>query len=127
MYFTNFEIYGSHPVKLVEFYKQVFGWHIEKMEGIDYWRVTTAPSESSSLNGGLTYRSIPNQNGFMLYVNVNSMDDTVEKIVELGGKIVRPKTAVPRAGWVTIVADPEQNIFGIWQADPNAFPPPHPD
>jgi predicted enzyme related to lactoylglutathione lyase len=127
MYFTNFEIYGTHPDKLVEFYRQVFDWQIEKMEGIDYWRITTPPSESNSLNGGLTYRTIPNLNGFLLYVNVNSMDETLEKIIEMGGSIVRPKTAVPRAGWVTIVSDPEQNIFGIWQADLNAFPVPHPD
>lgn len=127
MYFTNFEIYGTHPDKLADFYRQVFGWQIEKMEGIDYWRVTTASSENNSLNGGLTYRNIPNFKGFLLYVNVNSSDDALEKILKLGGSIVRPKTAVPRAGWVTIVADPEQNIFGIWQADTNAFPVPYPD
>lgn len=127
MYFTNFEIFGTHPGKLVEFYRQVFGWQIEKMEGIDYWRVTPEASESNPLTGGLTHRAIPNLNGFMLYINVISMDETVEKIIKMGGSIVRPKTAVPRAGWVTIVADPEQNIFGIWQADPNAFPVPHPD
>ncbi len=127
MYFSSFEIYGTHPTQLVEFYRQVFGWQMEKMEGIDYWRVVPETSESNSLIGGLTYRTIPNLNSFLLYVNVNSMDETLEKILKMGGKIVRPKTAVPRAGWVTIVADSEQNIFGIWQADPNAFPIPHPD
>ena len=127
MSFTNFEIYGPQPDQLAEFYRQVFDWQIEKMEGIDYWRVTTPASESNSLNGGLTYRTIPDFKGFMLYINVNSMDDTVEKILKLGGSVVRPKTAIPRTGWVTIVSDPQKNVFGVWQTDPSAFPVPHPD
>jgi hypothetical protein len=34
---------------------------------------------------------------------------------------------VPKTAWVTILADPAKNIFGVWQADPNAFPLPEPD
>ena len=49
------------------------------------------------------------------------------RIQSLGGSVVRPKTAVPRTAWVTIVADPAKNIFGLWQADPSAFPTPEPD
>ena len=63
----------------------------------------------------------------MLYVNVASLDETVARVQSLGGSIVRPKTAVPRTAWVTIVADPAKNIFGVWQADPTAFPMPEPD
>jgi uncharacterized protein len=63
----------------------------------------------------------------MLYINVVSLDETVELVQRLGGTIVRPKTAVPKAAWVTILADPARNIFGVWQADPSAFPLPEPD
>jgi len=34
---------------------------------------------------------------------------------------------MPKTAWVTIVADPAKNIFGVWQSDPNAFPLPEPD
>ena len=91
------------------------------MEGVDYWRIT--PGESADLHGGLTYRAIPGLNGWMLHVNVTSLDSTVELILKLGGAVVRPKTAVPKAAWVAIVRDPQQNIFGVWEADPTAFPP----
>ena len=124
---THFEIYGDEPAGMAEFYRQVFGWEIEQLEGIGYWRVTTAGGDSSPLNGGLTYRALPNLNGWLLYVQVALLDETVELIKSLGGSVIRPKTAVPRAAWVTIVADPARNIFGVWQADPNAFPMPHPD
>ena len=133
---THFEIYGERPEEMAEFYRSVFGWNVEQMPGVDYWRISTGTREGgggsgagevASLNGGLTYRAIPNLNGWMLFVNVESVDETVERIVSRGGSVVRPKTAVPRTAWVTIVSDPAKNFFGIWQSDPNAFPEPEPD
>jgi len=124
---THFEIYGEHPVALADFYRKAFGWQVEQMEGIGYWRIQTCAAEGPALHGGLTYRAIPDLNGWLLFVNVPSLDETVARIQHLGGSIVRPKTAVPRTAWVTIVSDPSKNIFGIWQADTNAFPMPEPD
>lgn len=124
---THFEIYGEHPVALADFYRKAFGWEIEQMPGIGYWRIQTGASEGKALPGGMTYRAIPNLNGWMLFVNVPSLDETVERIQHLGGSIVRRKTAVPKTAWVTIVSDPAKNIFGIWQADADAFPMPEPD
>jgi predicted enzyme related to lactoylglutathione lyase len=61
------------------------------------------------------------------YSRFEWLDDTVALVQKLGGSIVRPKTAMPKTAWVTIVADPAKNIFGVWQSDPNAFPLPEPD
>lgn len=124
---THFEIYGEQPKELAEFYRRIFGWQVEQMEAVDYWRINTGSGETNALNGGLTYRVLPNLNGWMLYVQVPALDEAVELIKSLGGAVIRPKTAVPRAAWVTIVADPAKNIFGVWQADPTAFPLPRPD
>lgn len=124
---THFEIYGDEPAALAEFYRVALGWEIEQMPGLNYWRVQPGSPEPRSLNAGLTYRAIPDLNGWMLYVHVDSLDETVARIQKLGGSIVRQKTAVPRTAWVTIVSDPAKNIFGLWQADPAAFPMPEPD
>lgn len=124
---THFEIYGEQPLDLADFYRRVFGWQVEQMPGVEYWRIQPGSTETQSLHGGLTYGAIPDLNGWMLYVNVASLDETVELVQSLGGSIVRPKTAVPKTAWVTIVADPAKNIFGVWQADPTAFPVPAPD
>jgi predicted enzyme related to lactoylglutathione lyase len=56
-----------------------------------------------------------------------TLGDTVALVQKLGGSIVSPKTAVPKTAWVTIVSDPAKNFFGVWQADPSAFPLPEPD
>jgi len=124
---THFEIYGEEPARLADFYRNVFGWQIEQMPGVSYWRIQTGSTEPKALHGGLTYRAIPDLNGWMLFVNVASLDETVALVQKLGGSIVRPKTAVPKTAWVTVLADPAKNIFGVWQADATAFPLPEPD
>jgi uncharacterized protein len=124
---THFGIYGEKPTALADFYREALGWQLEEMPGINYWRIQTGAGEGLALHGGLTYRAIPDLNGWMLFVNVDSLDETVVWIQSLGGSVVRPKTAVPRTAWVTIVADPAKNIFGVWQADPSAFPTPEPN
>jgi len=124
---THFEIYGEEPARLADFYSAVFGWEIGQMPAIDYWRINVGAAESKPLNGGLTIRAVPRLNGWMLYINVASVDETTKIVENLGGSIVRQKTAVPKAAWVTLLADPQGNIFGVWEADPLAFPLPEPD
>jgi hypothetical protein len=61
------------------------------------------------------------------YVKVPSLDDAIAQVESLGGKVLRPKTAVPKTAWCAVAADPQGNVFAIWQPDPAAFPPPEPD
>jgi beta-keto acid cleavage enzyme len=56
---THFEIYAEKPAKLVDFYRRLFGWQIDKAPGLDYWRITSNASHASGINGGLTYRPFP--------------------------------------------------------------------
>lgn len=124
---THFEIYASEPEKLADFYRTMFGWQLEKAPGIDYWRIQTESSPTNGFNGGLTYRSIPEPRSWVHYLHVQSLEQTVERILELGGALVRTKTAVPKTAWYAVVADPEGNIFAVWQADPAAMPTPEPE
>jgi uncharacterized protein len=124
---THFEIYGSEPLKLVDFYHALFGWQLEKAPGIDYWRIQTEPNNTNGFNGGLTYRPIPELRSWVHYVNVDSLDEAVAQVQQLGGSVLRPKTAVPKTGWYAVLTDPEGNIFAVWEADSAAFPPLEPE
>ena len=124
---THFEIYAEEPVKLAEFYRALLGWQIEKAPGIDYWRVQAAPAGSDGVNGGMLYRPIPGPRSWVHYVHVESLDKTVEQLLALGGSLVRPKAAVPKTAWYAVAADPDGNIFALWQSDPLAMPAPEPE
>ena len=124
---THFEIFAEEPAKLADFYRSLFGWQIEQAPGIDYWRVQTGATAGQGISGGLTYRPIPGPRSWVHYVNVASLDQALGEVLRLGGSVLRPKTAVPKTAWYAVVADPEGNIFAVWQPDPHAMPMPEPD
>jgi hypothetical protein len=124
---THFEIYAEEPSRLAEFYRTLLGWRIEKAPGVDYWRIETGSEASTAIGGGLLFRPIQGIRSWVHYLHVDALDQIVERIVELGGAVVRPKTAVPKTAWYAVVADPEGNIFAVWQADSLAMPMPEPE
>ncbi len=124
---THFEICGDAPQELAVFYRELFGWGIERAAGVDYWRIHFDPSASGTADGGVMYRPASVPQGWLHYVNVESLDESVEAAQRLGATVLRPKTAVPRTAWYAVLADPEGNAFAMWEPDPTAFPPPEPD
>ncbi len=124
---THFEIFAEQPAKLADFYRELFGWKIEKAPGVDYFHIETAPPEQGAIRGGLTYRPIPGPRSWVHYVWVKSLDDAVEQVQRLGGSVLRPKTPVPKTGWYAVLEDPERNIFAVFQPDPAAMPEPEPN
>jgi len=51
---------------------------------------------------------------------VKSLDGTIKKIEERGGRICVPKMAIPRVGWLAYAEDPQGNVFGIVEPDSKA-------
>jgi uncharacterized protein len=56
----HFEIQADEPERAANFYREIFGWTIEKIPGLgwDYWMVMTADKDSKEpgINGGLLKR-----------------------------------------------------------------------
>ncbi len=124
---SNFEIYGDDPEALAAFYGELFGWRIEKAEGVDYWRIC-ADAEAKPLSaGGIARRPSFGQQSWMNFVEVDALDATLAAARRLGGAILKEKTPTPRVAWRAVIADPAGAAFLVWQADPLAFPPPEPD
>ena len=124
---AHFEIYGDDPPKLAGFYKNLFGWNIDKAPEMDYWLIKTVatnaqgqPTAPGGINGGLMKRPMPDARAWLNYVSVASVDDTVKRAQGIGAQVIRPKSPVPKMGWFAILLDPEHNIFAIWQDDPKA-------
>ncbi len=124
---THFEIYAEDLDGTAKFYRDLFDWKIEKAPGIDYFRIQTGTDESHGIAGGMLYRPIEGPRSWVHYVLVDSIDKTIEQVENLGGKLLRPKAAVPKTAWYAVVQDPEGNIFAVYQHDPLAFPVPEPE
>jgi predicted enzyme related to lactoylglutathione lyase len=111
------------------FYQQVFGWEFPKwMEAPPYWGVMTAPQGSTEpgINGGLMRRMGGDPaagaavNAYVCTVQVDSFDATHERIMKAGGTVALPKFALTGLAWQGYYHDPEGNIFGVHEPDPNA-------
>lgn len=130
---VHFEIPANNPEKLSEFYKNLFGWKIEKVKmqassnhpggQMDYWMIETRAGTAQNMekatstpgtNGGMMKRMDANQK-VTNYIMVESVDDFVKKTQQLGGKIIIPKTPIPDMGSFAVALDPEGNPFGMFE------------
>ena len=127
---VHFELPADDPERAAKFYRELFGWTINKFEGtagggIEYWMVQTVPTDDGGMpvrpgvNGGMMRRMYPDQ-GPVNYIAVENVDDYVRRAERLGAKVMMGKTPVPGMGWFAQLNDPEGNVFAVWEMDPNA-------
>lgn len=117
-----FEIQSSNPEREVKFYKKLFGWKFEKVEGlqIEYYRI-----ETKTISGGLLKRpaAIPpmehGTNAYTCSVEVDNFDRVSELILQNGGTVAMPKFAIPGKCWQGYFLDADNNTFGIVEIDEN--------
>ena len=116
----HFEIPADNPELLIKFYETVFGWRFEKWDGpIEYWLIMTGPEDQPGIDGGLARRTDP-EIGIENAIDVDNLDQSLVDVENNGGKIIRPKLAVPGVGWMAYIKDTEGNIFGLMEGDPEA-------
>ncbi|HOF87681.1 MAG TPA: VOC family protein [Armatimonadota bacterium] len=117
---VHFEIAVDDPERAVAFYRDAFGWKIEKWSGpMDYWLVTTGEANEPGIDGALTPRAdaaAPIVNT----IGVPSVEAFQEKITAAGGAVLAPKAAIPGVGYFALCRDTEGNPFGIIEADMSA-------
>jgi uncharacterized protein len=114
-----FEIPADNPERAKQFYGALFGWKIELLpEMTDYWHIDTGGGDDTP-DGGLMKRKHPDQ-PITNYVNVASVDEAAAMVQKLGGKICKPKTAVPQMGYFAVCRDTEGNEFALWEKNDSA-------
>src|SRR5688572_28870849 len=105
---VHFEIPADQPERAAKFYRELFGWDINKWEGaadgMEYWLVNTVPTNDEGMprrpgvNGGLMRRMFPGQ-APVNYISVDNVDQFVKKAERLGAKVLVGKQPVPGMGW----------------------------
>jgi hypothetical protein len=124
----HFEIHAGNPQRAIGFYSALFGWQFQKWGDQDYWIVITGAEGTPGINGGLLPRRGENPAmagehpviSYVCTVDVPKLDDAIAQANTLGGMLVVPKMAIPTVGWLAYEKDPEGNLFGMMENDPNA-------
>lgn len=110
-----FEIMGPDNDTQAAFYGELFGWEITRLAPpppVDYREVHT--NAGMGIDGGM---GAPGKGPVYITVYVSSPDlaATLAKAEELGAKTVMGPEVVPGGPELAIFADPQGNLFGIFQ------------
>ena len=118
---VHFDLTAQDPERATKFYRDVFAWSFEKWSGpMEYWMANTGSDKQPGINGGLSRRQADQPAGTQTTIDVPSVDEFSAKVGKAGGKVVRPKNAIPGVGYFALCEDTEGNAFGIIQFDQNA-------
>ena len=126
---VHFEIQADDLERAKAFYAAVFAWEYEdysEFTGSPYWGIVTGAEETPGINGGLLARAgvspaaKSGANAFVCTVVVEDYDAVETKILEAGGSVVSPKSAMVGMAWQGYYLDSEGNTFGLHQEDVNA-------
>lgn len=117
--FDWIEIRTSDIKITARFYESVFGWRItEKQAAGDtpVWLFDTGaePRMENLRRGGFWSRPSGQPLGIVVYIVVEDIEATLEKIVAAGGKVVDGK--IPQgSAYMAMFSDPSGNTLGLWE------------
>lgn len=119
---VHFEIPFDNGERARGFYRDVFGWNVERMPGLDYTMVSSGPAaetgmpaEPGFINGGMLERGLSPATGPVIVIDVDNIDDALTNIEKLGGSPLVGRTPVGDMGFSAYFKDPEGNVMGLWE------------
>jgi uncharacterized protein len=95
------------------FYTEVLGvsWEAQAMDGgMEY---TCLVVDGRQVGGAMPPMTDDVRPHWNVYFNVESVDDTAARTVELGGTVVAPAFDVPGVGRMALLADPQGGMFNL--------------
>lgn len=118
--FCWIELATSDPAAAKSFYGSLFEWKANDIPmGPDEFYTMF---ELGGREAAAGYKLRPDQVAigvpphWMVYIAVESVDETAARVPELGGKLAAPPFDVAEHGRMTIAHDPTGATFAIWQA-----------
>lgn len=117
----HFEIPAFNIERAKKFYSELFGWKIEKFKAHkNYWIFNTEDLNGQRGITGAIETKQNEQHKITCNICVDSIDEYIAKVEELGGEVYIPKSAVAGVGYYAYCRDTEGNSFVLWETDRNA-------
>lgn len=113
---VHFDVSADNTDRAKKFYTDVFGWKFTDLPGPMNYRLieTTGLDGKPGVGGGMGKRE-SGPAGIINYFGVQSIDATVKKVLDSGGKIITGKQEIPGWGFLAVCVDTEGNTFGLFQ------------
>ena len=116
---SYFEIPVADLDRAIAFYTAVFGYEFtrETIHGNEMALFPLDPAADGiggALSKGEVY--VPSKTGTLIYLNVTSIDEALERIQEHGSEILFPKTKAGEYGFVAEFEDSEGNRIALFQS-----------
>ena len=105
---VHWEIQTKNAKNTQKFLADLFGWHVDANNPMDYGIVDT---HDKGINGGIAEAQGPQQ--VVLYIEVDDLQAYLDKAESLGGKTVVPITEVPGVVTFAMFSDTEGNTIGL--------------
>jgi uncharacterized protein len=118
---VHFEIPFDDGDRARGFYKELFGWQVMEMPEMGYTIVSTGPSgdqgptEAGYIGGGMLARQQAATSGPVIVIDVDNIDETLQRVGGMGGSTVVGRTPVGDMGFAAYFTDPEGNVVGLWE------------
>jgi len=112
----HFELMSNDPAKSRAFYSQIFNWKFKdepQMGG--YTMIDTGGEPGGGLFAKPAEVPKPSMN---IYIQVQSIEETLGKVRRAGGKIISEKTQIPNIGYWAMFLDPDEICVGIFEPLP---------
>lgn len=109
-----FDLGGPDDKPLVDFYRDLFGWSIQPLEGMNYNLIDTQGGAGS--NGGIG-KSGTGDPWATFYVEAEDPQACLDKAQSMGAEVVVPVTDIPGFGSFAMFNDPDGLLIGIAKGD----------
>lgn len=106
------ELTTTEPAGAMEFYPRVTGWSTAPWGDGTYslWMSSDLPVGGvMAIPEELRGRGVPPN--WLTYLSTPNCKATIDKIVRLGGSVMKPEEAVPEVGKIAVVSDPDGAVF----------------
>jgi predicted enzyme related to lactoylglutathione lyase len=106
-----------------KFFSETFSWEFlaTGMDGNHHFATTVPtdenglPIEAGGINGGLLERGTYEQQVTSIFIKVKSIDETINKVKENGGKLVFEKIPIADFAFFAQINDTEGNLISLWE------------
>ncbi len=105
---VHFELSGTDDEQLAEFYRDLFGWRVRPVPGVDYTLIDTGGGIGGAIGTSAASPALAT-----FYIETDDLQAALDKINLVGGKTVRPITELPGMATYALFEDLDGLVVGL--------------